>query len=229
MAEITVMASLAFKAAYLQLVPLFEKQAPHKVTTFWVPSVDMRARLKEGEVVDLIVMSRQAIEELIPFNAIAANGITELATAGVGVAVKAGAPRPDIGTPEALKRTLLAAKSVAYSTGPSGVYLAKLFERMGIADEIAGKLKRVKDEPAGALVARGDAEIGFQQKSELLPVAGIDYIGPLPLEIQNVTTFAVGLHAKAPQPDAAKALVNFLTAPAARPIIESTGMDVPKR
>ncbi len=225
MADIKVMISLAFKAAYLQLVPAFEQASGHTVISLWAASVDMRARLKEGEVVDLIVMSRGAIEELIPFNAVTSAGITDLASAGVGVAVKAGAPRPDISTPEALKKTLLAAKSVAYSTGPSGVYLSKLFERMGIADEIAGKLKRVKDEPAGELVARGEAEIGFQQKSELLPVAGIDYIGPLPPEVQNVTVFAVGLHAKAPQPDAAKALVRFLTAPAAKPIIEACGMD----
>jgi molybdate transport system substrate-binding protein len=227
MAEITVMASLAFKAAYLELVPLFEKARGHKVTTLWVPSVDMRARLKGGEVVDMIVMSRQAIEELIPFGAVTQDGITNLATAGVGVAVKAGAKRPDISTPEALKRAVLAAKSVAYSHGPSGAYLVKLFETMGIAKEVDAKLTRVKDEPAGALVARGQAEIGFQQKSELLPVAGIDYIGPLPAEIQNVTTFAAGQHAKAPQPDATKALVKFLTAPAARPIIEKSGMDVP--
>lgn len=225
MSEITVMASLAFKAAYLELVPQFEKETGHAVTNLWAASVDMRSRLKGGEVVDLIIMSRQAIEELVPFNAIAPDGITNLARAGVGVAVKAGAPRPDISTPDALKKTLLAAKSVAYSTGPSGVYLAKLFERMGIADEIAGKLKRIKDEPTGALVARGEAEIGFQQKSELLPVKGIDYIGPLPAEVQNVTVFSVGLHAKAPQPEAAKALVQFLTAPAAKPIIEKAGME----
>ena len=227
MSEITVMESLAFKAAYLELVPLFEKETGHKITNLWAASVDMRTRLKGGEVVDLIIMSRQAIEELVPFNAIAPNGIANLATAGVGVAVKAGAPRPDISTPDALKKTLLAAKSVAYSTGPSGVYLEKLFERLGIAQQIAGKLKRVKDEPTGALVARGESEIGFQQKSEILPVKGVDYIGPLPPEVQNVTVFSVGLHAKAPQPAAAKQLVAFLTAPAARPIIEAAGMEMP--
>jgi len=225
MAEITVMASLAFKAAYLELVPLFEKATGHTVTTLWAASVDMRTRLKGGEVVDLIVMSRGAIEELIPYGAVTAANITDLASAGVGIAVKAGAPRPDISTPEALKQALLAAKSVAYSTGPSGVYIAKLFERMGIAEQIAAKLKRIKDEPTGALVARGEAELGFQQKSELLPVAGIDYIGPLPAEIQNITVFSVGLHSKAPQAAAAKQLVAFLTAPAAKPVIEKAGME----
>jgi molybdate transport system substrate-binding protein len=226
MAEITVMASLAFKAAYLELVPKFEAASGHKVTTLWVPSVDMRTRLKGGEVVDLVIMSRGAIEEL-PAGVVASNGITDLARAGVGVAVKAGAPRPDIGSVEALKQTLLAAKSVAYSTGPSGVYLDKLFERMGIADAIQAKLKRIKDEPTGALVARGDAEIGFQQKSELLPVAGIDYVGPLPAEVQNITVFSAAVHAKAREPDATWALVKFLTAPAAASVIEKTGMELP--
>jgi molybdate transport system substrate-binding protein len=226
MAEITVMASLAFKAAYLELVPKFEAASGHKVTTLWVPSVDMRTRLKGGEVVDLVIMSRGAIEEL-PAGVVAANGITDLARAGVGVAVKAGAPKPDIGSVEALKQTLLAAKSVAYSTGPSGVYLDKLFERMGIADAIQAKLKRIKDEPTGALVARGDAEIGFQQKSELLPVAGIDYVGPLPAEVQNITVFSAAVHAKAREPDATWALVKFLTAPAAASVIEKTGMELP--
>jgi molybdate transport system substrate-binding protein len=226
MAEITVMASLAFKAAYLELVPKFEAASGHKVTTLWVPSVDMRTRLKGGEVVDLVIMSRGAIGEL-PAGVVAPNGITNLAKAGVGVAVKAGAPRPDISTVEALKQTLLAAKSVAYSTGPSGVYLEKLFERMGIADAIRGKLKRIKDEPTGALVARGEAEIGFQQKSELLPVAGIDYVGPLPAEVQNITVFSAAVHAKAKQPEATWALVKFLTAPAAAPVIEKTGMELP--
>jgi molybdate transport system substrate-binding protein len=226
MAEITVMASLAFKAAYLELVPKFEAASGHQVTTLWVPSVDMRTRLKDGEVVDLVIMSRGAIEEL-PAGVVAPNGIINLAKAGVGVAVKTGAPRPDIGSVEALKQTLLAAKSVAYSTGPSGVYLEKLFERMGIADTIRGKLKRVKDEPTGALVARGEAEIGFQQKSELLPVAGIDYVGPLPAEVQNITVFAAAVHAKAKQPEATWALVKFLTAPAAAPIVQKTGMELP--
>src|SRR5215813_4547852 len=118
MAEITVMASLAFKAAYLQLVPKFEVASGHKVRTLWVPSVDMRTRLRDGEVVDLVIMSRGAIEEL-PAGVVAPNGITNLAKAGVGVAVKTGAPKPDIGTVDALRTTLLAARSVAYSTGPS--------------------------------------------------------------------------------------------------------------
>ena len=225
MSEITAMASLAFKAAYLRLTPLFEQASGHTVKTLWLPSVDMRTRLKAGEVVDLIVMSRDAIEELIPFGGVTMGGITNLATAGVGVAVRSGTPHPDISTVEALKKTLTAAKSVAYSTGPSGVYLTGLFERLGLADMLAPKIKRIKDEPTGALVARGEVEIGFQQKSEILPVAGVDYVGPLPAEVQNITVFAAGLHAKAPQAEAAVAMVRFLTASAARPIIESTGMD----
>jgi len=124
-----------------------------------------------------------------------------------------------------VKRALLAAKSVAYSTGPSGVYLAGLFQRMGIADEVKPKLKRVKGVPVGEVVARGEAEIGFQQVSELLPVAGIDYLGPLPATIQEITVFAAGVHVAARQPDAAKALIGFLATPAAVAVIRKKGME----
>ena len=223
--EIKVMTSAAFKEAYLELVPQFERATGHKVVTLWVPSADILTRLDRGETVDLVIVSADAIDELIRRGKLAAGSRVDLAKSGVGLAVRAGAPRPDFSSGEALKRALLAAKSIAYSTGPSGVYLVGLFQRMGIAEELKSRIKQVKGEPVGAVVARGEAEIGFQQMSELLPVAGIDLLGPLSADVQKITTFAAGLHVGAPQPAAAKALVKFLTAPAALPVIRKKGME----
>lgn len=225
MSEINVMASAAFKEAYLELVPEFEHSAGHKVATLWVPSVQMMQRLKDGEKVDLVIMSAAFLAELAGHGIINPAHRYDLAKSGIGVAVRRGAPRPDISSGAALKHAVLAAKSVVYSTGPSGIYLASLFKHMGIADRIKNKVTQVQGEPVGAAVARGEAEIGFQQLSELLPVPGIDLIGPLPADVQQVTVFSAGLHVAARQPGAALALVEFLTAPAATPIIRRKGMD----
>lgn len=225
MSEIKVMASAAFKEAYLELVPEFERTTGHKVVTIWVPSVQMMRRLKGGETVDLVIMSAASLDELIKCGMIAPGNRFDLAKSGVGIAVKAGAAKPDISSGEAIKRAVLAAKSIIYSTGPSGIYLAGLFQRMGIADQIRHKIKQVQGEPAGASVARGEAEIGFQQVSELLPVPGIDILGPLPADVQQITVFSAGLHVGATAPDAARALVKFLTAPAAAPVIRKKGME----
>ena len=223
MATIKVMASAAFREAYLELVPQFEHATGHKVTNLWVPSVQMMSRLKGGETVDLVILSAASLDELIKAGIIASR--VDLARSGVGMAVRSGAPKPDISSAESLKRAVLAAKSVVYSTGPSGIYLAGLFRRMGIEDRVKPKLKEVQGEPAGASVARGEAEIGFQQMSELLPVAGIDIVGPLPPDAQQITIFSAGVHARAQEPETAKALVKFLTAPAAGPIIRKKGME----
>lgn len=224
-AEIKVMSSAAMKAAYLELVPAFERATGHKVVTTWVPGVDLMKRVKDGETCDLVIMQASSIDELVKLGRVAPGGRFDLAKSGVGIAVRAGAPRPDISSGDALKRALLAAKSLAYSTGPSGVYIISLFSRMGIADELKPKSRQVKGEPVGAVVARGEAEIGFQQVSELLPVPGIDLVGPLPADIQQITIFAAGLHIGAKEPAAASALVKFITAPAAAAVIRKSGMD----
>jgi molybdate transport system substrate-binding protein len=221
--EIKVMASAAFKEAYLELVPQFERAAGHKVVSIWVPSVQMMNRLKGGETVDLVILSAASLDELMKAGIVCER--FDLAKSGVGVAVKAGAPRPDVSSGEALKRAVLAAKSIVYSTGPSGIYLAGLFQSMGIAEQLKPKVRQVQGEPAGAVVARGEAEIGFQQMSELLPVAGIDIIGPLPADVQQITVFSAGLHARATAPEAARALVQFFRAPAAAPVIRRKGME----
>ena len=145
---------------------------------------------------------------------------------GIGVAVRQGAAKPDLSSGEAVKKALLAAKSIGYSTGPSGVYLAGLFARMGIAEAVKPKIKvATPGVPVGTLVASGEAEIGLQQISELLPVAGIAYLGPLPADIQHTTVFAGALHTGATHMEAAKALMNFLTAPAAVPVIKAKGLE----
>jgi molybdate transport system substrate-binding protein len=223
MPEIKVMLSAAFKEAYLELLPQFERASGHKVENLWVPSVQMMARLKGGETVDLVILSAASLDELRKAGFISDR--TDLARSGIGIAVKSGARKPDISSGEAVKRAVLAAKGVAYSTGPSGIYLMELFQRMGIAETIKSKVKQVQGEPAGGVVARGEAEIAFQQVSELLPVPGIDFVGPLPADIQQITVFSAGLHVKARQPDAARALVKFLKAPAAAPVIRRKGME----
>jgi molybdate transport system substrate-binding protein len=223
MSEIKVMASAAFREAYLELLPEFERTSSHNVTNIWVPSVQMMTRLKGSEATDIVILSAAALDELIDAGIIAER--FDLAKSGVGVAVRAGALKPDIGSSDALKRAVLAAKSVVYSTGPSGIYLGGLFQRMGISGQIEAKVRQVQGEPAGAVVARGEAEIGFQQMSELLPVEGIDVVGPLPPDIQQITVFAAGLHARAKEPAAARALIRFLQAPAAAPIIRKKGME----
>jgi molybdate transport system substrate-binding protein len=223
--EIQVMSSAAMKAAYLELVPAFERASGHQVATRWIPGVDLLKRVKEGETSDLVILQAGNIDELIEAGRIKAGSRVDLAKSGVGVAVRAGAARPDIGSSDALKRALLAAKTVAYSTGPSGVYIIKLFERLGIAAEVKAKSRQVKGEPVGAVVARGEAEIGFQQVSELLPVPGIDFLGPLPADIQQITVFSTGLQAGAREPAAAQALIAFLTSPAAAPVIRKSGME----
>jgi len=223
MSEIKVMLSAAFKEAYLELTPQFEKATGHRISSVWVPSVKMMERLKGGETADLAILSAAALEEMMKAGIVAQR--FDIAKCGVGVAVKAGAPKPDISSGEAVKRAVLAAKNIAYSTGPSGIYLVKLFERMGISEAIKGKITRVQGEPAGAVAARGDAELAFQQVCELLPVPGIELVGPLPPDIQEITTFSAGIHAKAQEPAAARALVDYFKAPAAAAVIRRKGME----
>ena len=223
MSDITVMLSAAFREAYLALVPGFEAATRHRVSTLWVSTVDMLPTLQSGTAVDVVIMPIAGLDDLI------ARGFArerfDLARSGVGVAVRAGAPRPDIASGDALKRAVLAADSIVYSTGPSGVYLEKLFERMGIAQAIAAKVTRVKGEPAGAVVARGDAQIGFQQVCELLPVSGIDLVGPLPDDVQEITTFGGAVLVEAKEPRAARELIAHFRTEGAKPVIRATGME----
>jgi molybdate transport system substrate-binding protein len=228
--EIRVFASGAFKAAYLALVPAFKSASGHRVVTAWGSSVagaptSIPARLAAGEPVDLVIMAGEGLDRLIGEGRIVAGSRVDLARSGIGVAVRAGAPRPDLSTADALIRAIGRAKSVAHSSSASGVYLKGLFQRLGLTETLGDRIRQVEGEPVGAVVARGEAEIGFQQVSELLPVPGIDFVGPLPPELQHYTVFSAGIAAHAREPDAARALVAHLTAPAAAPIIRQSGME----
>jgi molybdate transport system substrate-binding protein len=223
-AEIKVIGSPGLKEPYSLLVPDFEKASGHQVVTTWGGVNDVAKRVSAGEVADLGLLPAAQIEDLLKQGKLVAGSRVDIATSGVGVAIRAGAPKIDIRSAEGLKRALLAAKSIAYSAGPSGVHIAGLIQKWGIADQVK-IVPTTTGTPIGELVARGNAEIGFQQVSELLPVKGIDYLGPLPAEIQVITVFSAGLHKAASVPDAAKALVKFLTAPDAAPVIRKTGME----
>ncbi len=224
-AEIRVMSTVAFKDAYLEMLPAFERASGHKVLTEWVPTVEVLRRIKAGDTADLVLMATNGLEDLTKAGKIEPGSIVPFVKSGIGMAVRAGAPRPDVGSADAFKRTLLAAKSVGYSTGPSGNYLVGLFERLGIAAEVKAKTKLIQGEPVGDVVARGDAEIGFQQIPEILPVKGIQYLGPLPAEIQYTTVFSAGVHSAAKQPEAARAWVKFLKTPEAAALYKKHGME----
>jgi molybdate transport system substrate-binding protein len=223
--EIKMIASGGLKAACLELIPAFERATQHRVAAVWAGSVDIMKRMQAGETFDLVIMPGTAIDELIKLGKVVAGSRVDLAKSGIGVAVGAGAPKPDIGSAEALKQALLAASSIAYSTSASGVYLVGLFQRMGVADELKAKIRQSPPGvPVGELVARGEAEIGFQQVSELLPIAGIDYLGPLSADIQHFTVFSSGLHIGATEREAARTLIEFIKAPAAVTVIRKSGM-----
>jgi molybdate transport system substrate-binding protein len=225
-AEIKVMASAAFKEAYGELVPAFETSSGHKVTTIWAGTNDVVKRIGAGETVDLVIIAGPAIDQLIKQGKLLAGSRVDVAKSGIGVAVRSGAPRIDMSSGDALKTALLGAKSIAYSSGPSGAYMAALLQKWGVADQLKSRVTQVSSGvPVGEVVAKGEAEIGFQQVSELLPIKGIDLLGPLPADIQEITVFSAGLPAAAPAPDAAQALVKFLTSPAAAPVIRQKGME----
>jgi molybdate transport system substrate-binding protein len=224
--EIKVLSSIATREAYLELVPQFESASGHKVSTTWAGTTAIMQRMAAGETYDLVMISSTELDELIRQGKIVSRSRVDLAKSGIGIAVKAGAKRPDVGSAEALKKALLAASTVGYTSGPSGVYMGSLVERMGIAAEVKAKFRSVPSGGTiGTIVASGDCEIGFQQVSELVHIPGIDYIGPLPTDVQRVTVFSCGLQTGAMQPDAAKALVAFLTTSAAKNVMTKHGLE----
>jgi molybdate transport system substrate-binding protein len=229
--EVKVITSGAFSSTLREVVPEFERATGNTVMVASGASMgsapdSIPNRLNRGEPVDVVILAGAALDELIARGKVVAGSRVDLVQSSIGMAVRAGAPKPDISSIDALKRTLLKAASIAYSSSASGVYLStELFQRLGIADQIMGKSKRIESEPVGAVVARGDAEIGFQQISELLPVKGIDYVGPLPPGAQRVTVFSAGIVAGAAKPDVARALIAFLVSPAVLPTIRKNGLE----
>lgn len=225
-ADITVLASGATKEVIDEILPSFEKSSGHKVGIAFTGTANIKKRIAAGEVYDLVIAGGPVIDAFIQQGKIATGSRGDLMKSGVGVAVRAGAPKPDIGSSEALKKALLSAKSIGYSNGPSGDYVVIMVGRMGIADQVKSRMKQV---PSGmrisSMIESGEVEIGFQQVSELIHEKGIDYLGPLPAEVQKITVFSAGLHTGAKEPEAAKALVKTLTSPASAIVIRAHGME----
>jgi molybdate transport system substrate-binding protein len=229
-AEVRVMISGGLTAAYNALVPEFERESGHKVLTAYGPSMGttvnaIPVRLERGEPADVLIMVGYALGDLIRQGKVKGDSRVDLVKSPIGIAVKAGAPKPDISSAEAVKQALLSAKSVAYSDSASGVYVStEMFARLGITDAMKDKAKQIPAEPVAGVVARGDAEIGFQQISEMLPVPGVDVVGPLPPELQKITVFAAGIASVAKEPEAGRSLIEFLASPAASAVIIKSGL-----
>jgi len=230
-AEVRVMISGGLTAAYKALVPEFERATGHKVLTAYGPSMGTTAnaipvRLERGEPADVLIMVGYALDDLAKNGKVIAGSRVALVKSPIGIAVKSGAAKPDISNAEAVKRMLLAAKTIAYSDSASGVYVStEMFDKLGIKDAMKDKARKIPATPVGEIVAHGEAEIGFQQVSELRTVEGIDIVGPLPDELQKITVFSAGIATVSKEPVAGKALIKFLASPAARPEIVKSGMD----
>jgi molybdate transport system substrate-binding protein len=230
-AELRVMTSGAFTSAYLELIPRLEGLTKKKLvtaaTSIGTGENSIPNRLRRGEPVDVVIVADGVLVGFIKDGLVMAESYTPLARSAIGMAVRAGAPKPDISTIDALKRMLLQAKSIAYSASVSGEYLTtELYHRLGIADQVLSKSRRIEGgERVGAVIARGEAEIGFQQMSELLPVPGIDHITPLPPEVQKVSTFSAGVAVSTADSQAAHALVKFLASPEAARAIKNSGLE----
>lgn len=228
-AEISVLSSTALIGVMKTLVPDFERESGDKVAIAFVASGAARKQIEDGAATpDVAIVTDGQIADLVKSGKIAAGSSADIARLGMGVAVRAGAPKPDISTAEKLKAALLAAKTVAYTDpaggGASGILFAKVLDRLGIADAIKPKA-RLTTGPVGALVASGEGELGVQQIPELKAVAGVEVVGPLPGDLQTVTVLTAGVGAAAREPAAARAFIKFLTAPAAVTVITATGMD----
>ena len=225
-AEIKVLSTQATEEAYKELVPQFEKVSGHKVITVFTGTLDVQKRIGAGEMHDLIIMAGPALDDFIKSGKVVGGSRMDIAKSGVGAGVPKGAPKPDISTVDALKKTLLTAKSIGYSTGPSGVYIVSMFEKLGVAAEVKPKLKQTPTGVfVGTIVANREVEIGFQQVSEMSQFPGVDYVGPLPAPVQQITVFSGGIQVGAKEADAAKALIKFITAPAAASAYTRRGLE----
>lgn len=222
-----VISSMATKALLADLVALHAQASPGSaVSVESVGGVDAAKRVQAGEAFDVVALASNAIDKLIAEGHVLAGSRVDLVHSGVAVAVRAGAAQPDISDEAALKAAVLAARTLGYSTGPSGVQLAKLFERWGIAEQIADRIVTAPPGvPVGALVAQGAVELGFQQLSELMNLEGITLLGPLPPEVQITTTFSAGIAATSTRPEAVRELLAFLASPATAEAKRRNGMD----
>jgi len=226
-ADITVLATPGIKEAYNEIAPRFEKSANHKVKTTWAGTADVMKRMKAGEVFDAVILASDSLEELVDTSKVMAGSTSDVARSLVAVAVRAGVPKPDISTSDAVKKALTGAKSVVISSGPSGVYLNGLFEKLGVMGDLKPKLKVTPSGVAvGEVLAKGEGDLGFQQVSELIHYPGIQYVGPLPADIQKVTVFSGGVPAASREPDAARAFLQYLASAEHQAVLKKHGLDL---
>lgn len=224
--KITGISSMATRQVLADLAAAFEQRSGRQVTIESVGGVDAARRVQAGEPFDVVVLASDAIDKLLAAGHVVAGSKVDLVRSGVAVAVRAGAAHPDIGSEDAVRNAVLAARSVGYSTGPSGVQLAGLFERWGIAEAIRERIVVAPPGvPVGTLVARGEVELGFQQLSELMHLPGIDVLGALPPPIRIVTTFSAGLCTRSTQPDAVREMLDFMTSAQAADAKRRHGME----
>lgn len=231
-AEIKLLSAFGIMAVVEDLGPKFERASGHKLMITFATFTGIVKRIQDEETADVVIIPHQGIDGFVKSGKVAPENVTVVARAGIGVAVRKGAPKPDISSPEALKRALLNAKSVAYPNpelgGPTGVHFDKMLDRLGIGNEIRAKRvfpKTPGGAEVGGLVASGEAEIGAHQIQELMPVAGIEVVGPLPNDLQNVYFFSAAIMTGAKNVAASKELINFLRTPGAAVVIKAKGMD----
>ena len=224
--KISIISSMATRQVLADLVAKFQQSSSQQVSVESVGGVDAARRVQAGEAFDVVVLAANAIGQLTEAGKIVPGSRVDLVRSGVSIAVRAGAPQPDIGSEEAVRQAVLSARSLSYSTGPSGVHLVKLFERWGIAGDIKNRIVQAPPGvPVGSLVASGEVELGFQQLSELIHLSGIDVLGPLPPAIQIITTFSAGLAMASIQAEAVRTLLDFMVSPAALEAKLRNGME----
>jgi molybdate transport system substrate-binding protein len=230
--EIKVLSTTAMKTVFEELTPRFERETGYRLAVSLGPSAQLEKRLSEGETADVAIVANAGAKDLLARGVLAAGSLADIARSSIGVAVAKGTPQPDISTAENFKRAMLAAKSIACSKpvggGQSGAHLAKVFEQLGIAEAMAAKAKYGAGGAAGLaglVVLRGEAEIGIQQMAELMAVPGLDVVGPLPAELQSVTIFTAAIPTSAAHRQAGRALIDFLTTPAAKSVIKAKGLE----
>jgi molybdate transport system substrate-binding protein len=225
-AEIKVLVSNALKSTMEELAPQFEKASEHKLLLTFGAAAEIKTSIEKGAAVDIAILTAAVTDDLIKEGKLTAAGRVDIARSGAGMASRKGEPKPDISTTEAFKHALIDAKSIAYvEAGATAPYIKSLFERLGIAEQVKSKLKpQPTSNPAAKAVANGEAELGITQISEILPYAGAELVGPLPAEVQLYTVYPAAVAADTKEPDAAKALIKFLTAPAAIAVLKAKGL-----
>ena len=227
-AEIKMISAMAMHATWLELMPLYEKASGETVTIIWSPGLEVAHHVESGEKADIAVLAAAGVDDLIKKGFLAEGSRVPLVNSLVGIAIRPGAPKPDLSSVASFRQSLLDSKSIVLSAGTSSLYLRKMFQTLGIGKEMDAKMFRSptgRNENVANVLRRGDADLGFQQVSELIDEKGIDLLGPIPADVQEVTVWSAGLYRDAKEPERAKALLRFIKSPEAAPILKKHGLD----